>query len=116
MKYRGHLGQLLAFVLAAFSLVGNAGATSANTDLSDIWWNPAESGWGMQMVNTGTSVFATVYVYDQNRSPTWLTGELTPVRHVSADHVFRPVVRDQPGHTMVAPSTPIPSPEGKPER
>lgn len=77
MKTSRHIRRLLAFVLAALSMIGNAGATSANTDLSDIWWNPNESGWGMQMVNTGTFVFATVYVYGPNGSPTWLTGQLS---------------------------------------
>jgi hypothetical protein len=77
MRNCGYLGRLFAFVLAAFSMLGNAGATSANTDLSDIWWNPAESGWGMQMVNTGTFVFATVYVYGPNGAPTWVTAQLS---------------------------------------
>ena len=57
-------------------MIGSAGATSANTDVTDIWWNPNESGWGMQMVNTGTFVFATVYVYGADGKPTWLIGQL----------------------------------------
>jgi hypothetical protein len=73
-KYRG---RLCALALVAFGMIGSASATSANTDLSDIWWNPAEGGWGMQMVNTGTFVFATVYIYGPDGKPTWLTGQLT---------------------------------------
>ena len=67
------------FAAALFATVTFAtptGATSANTDLSDIWFNPNEGGWGMQMVNTGTFVFATIYVYGPNGSPTWYTGQL----------------------------------------
>jgi hypothetical protein len=71
-----HFGRLCALALVLFGMVGSAKATSANTDVSDIWWNPAESGWGMQMVNTGTYVFATVYVYGPNGSPTWYTAQL----------------------------------------
>jgi hypothetical protein len=68
--------RLLAFVLAAFASIGSAEATSANTDVTDIWWSPAESGWGMQMINTGTYVYATIYVYGKDGTPTWYTGEL----------------------------------------
>ena len=70
-------GGLLAVVLATLQCIGQAGATSSNTDVSDIWYNPSESGWGMQMVNTGTFVFATLYVYGTDRKPTWFTGQLT---------------------------------------
>jgi hypothetical protein len=66
----------LAFVLSTLALVGSVGATSSNTDVTDLWWDPAESGWGMQLVNTGTLVFATIYVYGQDGKPTWLTGSL----------------------------------------
>ena len=46
------------------------------TDVSDLWWNPSESGWGMQLTQEADFVFATVYVYGSNGSPTWITGEL----------------------------------------
>ena len=77
MLAKRYVRGLYALALGAIWMIGSAGATSANTDLSDLWWNPAESGWGMQMVNTGTFVFATVYVYGTDRKPTWMTGQLT---------------------------------------
>ena len=46
------------------------------TDVTDLWWNPNESGWGMNLVQTGSFVFATVYVYGPDSKPTWVTGEL----------------------------------------
>jgi len=67
---------VFAYVLAAFAMIGSAGATSANTDLTDIWWNPSESGWGMQMVNTGRFIFVTVYAYGPDGKPTWFGGGL----------------------------------------
>jgi hypothetical protein len=76
---RGIFAGLMAFVVAGLAAISGAGATSVNTDLTDIWWNPAESGWGMQMVNTGTYVFATIYVYGPDETPTWYTGELRKV-------------------------------------
>ncbi len=60
----------------SFAIVGSAAATKLNTDLSDIWWNPAQSGWGMQLVNTGTFVFATIFTYGADGKPIWITGEL----------------------------------------
>lgn len=73
---------IVAFV-AATALAANASAkdvqpkTSASTDWSDIWWNPAESGWGMQLVQEGGTVFATVFVYGADSRPTWFIGVLT---------------------------------------
>jgi len=61
----------LVCAFAGLQTIGGAGATSANIDLSDIWWNPYESGWGMQLVNTGTFVFATIYVYGPDGNPAW---------------------------------------------
>jgi hypothetical protein len=46
------------------------------TDPSDLWWNPAESGWGMQLVQGGDVAFATLYVYDAQRRPTFYTATL----------------------------------------
>jgi hypothetical protein len=76
VKTSKHLRKLYVLALVVFGMIGNAGATSANTDVSDIWWKPTESGWGMQMVNTGTFVFATIYVYGPGGNPTWYTGQL----------------------------------------
>jgi hypothetical protein len=76
---RSRSGGLLAFVFAAFAMIHDVGATSSNTDVTDIWWNPAEPGWGLQMVNTGTFVFATGYIYGVNGEPLWVTGELSRI-------------------------------------
>ncbi|MEP7208528.1 MAG: hypothetical protein ABI920_16440 [Casimicrobiaceae bacterium] len=51
--------------------------TSASTDWSDIWWNPAESGWGMQLVQESGTVFATLFVYGADGRPTWFIAVLT---------------------------------------
>lgn len=63
-------------VLVMLGMIGSARATTASTDISDIWWNPNESGWGMQIVNVGVYLFATIYVYGQNGAPTWFYGQL----------------------------------------
>jgi hypothetical protein len=49
----------------------------ADTDPSDLWWNAAESGWGMQLVRGGEVTFATLFVYDADVRATFFTATLT---------------------------------------
>jgi hypothetical protein len=37
-----------------------------------LWWNPAESGWGLNLNNQGNIVFATLFTYEAGRTPMWL--------------------------------------------
>jgi hypothetical protein len=62
---RAARGVILA---AACFFVSHAYATAYSTDQSDLWWNPNESGWGMQVVQTGSVIFVTMFVYDQNNN------------------------------------------------
>lgn len=39
----------------------------------DLWWNPSESGWGIQLVQQADIIFATWFVYDRNSQPLWFT-------------------------------------------
>src|SRR5438105_4914434 len=38
---------------------------------TDIWWNPAESGWGLTVTHQPGNMFLAWFVYDTNRQPTW---------------------------------------------
>jgi hypothetical protein len=69
-------GRLIALGFASLAMIGSAVATSANTDITDIWWNKNKSGNGVQIVNTGTFAFATGYLYGQNLQPFWFSAEL----------------------------------------
>jgi hypothetical protein len=40
-------------------------------DYSDLWWNAAESGWGLSIAQHGAALFAAWYVYDEGGNPTW---------------------------------------------
>jgi len=62
---------LVASVLMASGFMTSASATSWSTDQSDLWWNAEESGWGIQFVQRGSTIFATLFVYDATGSPTW---------------------------------------------
>jgi hypothetical protein len=46
-------------------------STSFTTDQSDLWYILAESGWGIQLVQRGTVIFATMFVYGPSNTPTW---------------------------------------------
>ena len=62
---------LVAVVLMASGVVTPAWATSWSNDQSDLWWNSGENGWGIQFVHRGSTIFATMFVYDAMGNPTW---------------------------------------------
>ena len=67
-----------ALILALSSIASPASATTYSTDQSDLWWNADESGWGFQIVQRGSLIFLTMYVYGPGGAPTWYTALLTP--------------------------------------
>ena len=67
-------------LLAAVSLLAfPADATSFSTDQSDLWYIPDESGWGMQLVQRGSVIAATVFVYGASNTPTWYIASMQSV-------------------------------------
>jgi hypothetical protein len=48
-----------------------AAATTAGTDYTDLWYNPNESGWGLNLIQQSNVVFATLFVYGSNNAATW---------------------------------------------
>ena len=53
-------------------------AASIPTDYTDTWWNSAESGWGVQLIQQVDVIFATIYVYDLQSNPDWYAATLNP--------------------------------------
>ncbi len=47
------------------------------TDYSDIWWNPAESGWGVNFAQSNRYIFATFFVYGAGHEPIWYAAGMT---------------------------------------
>ena len=39
---------------------------------TDLWWNPDESGWGINLNHQGQVVFATLFTYGADGAPDWL--------------------------------------------
>lgn len=63
--------RLLATVAVSFAVVLPASATSYSTDYTDLWWNPSEAGWGMNVVQQYDALFVTLYVYGTDSQPRW---------------------------------------------
>ena len=41
-------------------------------DYTDMWWNPLESGWGMNIIQHSTNtIFAVIFTYDAPNRPMW---------------------------------------------
>jgi hypothetical protein len=41
-------------------------------NFQDLWWNPSESGWGVNVTHQGSILFATLFTYDASGQPLWL--------------------------------------------
>lgn len=64
-------------IVAAWAVCAAAGAQAANpvmNDVTDLWFNPDESGWGVNLIQEGSVAFATLFVYDQAGRAHWFVG------------------------------------------
>jgi hypothetical protein len=61
-------------LLVSLALVRPAAAV---VDRTDIYWNPAESGWGVNFIMSNTFMFATFFIYGLNGQPFWVTANMT---------------------------------------
>ncbi len=90
------LRTLLALAAAAAALQASAQSTPA-TNFTDMWWNPAESGWGISFAqHTATNqAFAVWYTYDPRAQDTT----------TAATTDFVPLWFAMPGGTWITPRT-----------
>jgi hypothetical protein len=61
---------LLTFMLLTASMQATA------VDYTDIWYNPSESGWGVNVVQSDTFLFITFFIYGADNKPTWFTAQV----------------------------------------
>ncbi len=75
--------RLAKLAIGSLLALSSALACAANTfsaDVTGLWYDPAENGWGMNLVEQGTVGFATIFVYDLTGKPTWyFASQLTPL-------------------------------------
>jgi len=67
---------LPAFALSLVTSFGLMRPAAAATDYTDIWWNPAEGGWGVNLVQSDQFMFATFFIYNAAKQPTWVAANL----------------------------------------
>jgi hypothetical protein len=62
----------MAFASAdAGCTLGGAKMAGAPENYQDLWWNPNDSGWGVNIAHQGDILFATYYSYDANGKGEW---------------------------------------------
>jgi hypothetical protein len=73
------MGPIRALVIGFFALASAFSAAAFTVDTSPttptnvtgLWWNPNESGWGINLIQESNIVFMTMFTYDGNGTPTW---------------------------------------------
>ncbi|MEO7743358.1 MAG: hypothetical protein ABIR98_10500 [Usitatibacter sp.] len=68
---KSNLRRYAAAFLTAIGFAMPASATSFGTDYTDLWFNPAESGWGVNVIQQSGTLFATLFVYGADNTPRW---------------------------------------------
>jgi hypothetical protein len=69
------LRRIAAAALAAFGFSLPASANSFGPDFTDLWYNPNEAGWGINLIHQYNTIFATMFVYEGDRSPHWFVAD-----------------------------------------
>jgi arabinogalactan endo-1,4-beta-galactosidase len=59
------------FGAASATCVPTTADRSLLSNYQDLWWNSAESGWGLNIAHQGSTLFATLFTYDATGKPTW---------------------------------------------
>jgi hypothetical protein len=58
--------------------LASAPAATTPAALSGLWWNAAESGWGIHFTQRGAILFAAWYTYDAQGNPKWYVAPNCP--------------------------------------
>lgn len=61
----------VAGLLVTLGFALPAAAASNSVDYTDLWYNPAESGWGLNLIQQNNIIFATLFVYGADNSARW---------------------------------------------
>ena len=76
MKLFKHLA---AGFVAALAAAMPAAASTFSVDYTDLWLNPNESGWGLNLVQQYDTMFGTIFLYGPDGSDRWFSASaLTP--------------------------------------
>ncbi|HYC35007.1 MAG TPA: choice-of-anchor J domain-containing protein [Usitatibacter sp.] len=64
--------QRQVFGAAAATCVGSTASRQGASNYQDLWWNSAESGWGINLTHQGNTIFATLFTYGLDGQGLWL--------------------------------------------
>ena len=70
-----HATAIVALFMMFFA--GSVPGTTATVNYNDLWWDPSESGWGVNIAQQGSTLFLTFFIYGADSKPTWVTGQLS---------------------------------------
>ena len=70
------MGLVRKVVLATLLFAAATALPARAQDHTDMWWNPAESGWGVNVVQAGNNLWLTFFVYGADQRPTWYSAYL----------------------------------------
>jgi hypothetical protein len=66
-----------AFLLLAVLATGLPATAALPPDYSDLWWNPKEPGWGLNISQQADTLFGTFFVYGTGEQAVWYSATLT---------------------------------------
>jgi hypothetical protein len=62
-------------LIIAMSFCASSFANTFSADLSDLWFNEKEAGWGVNVTQQREVVFLTFFIYGSDGRPSWYTGQ-----------------------------------------
>jgi hypothetical protein len=65
------LRRILSSFAIALGFALPASATTFSVDYTDLWYIPAEDGWGINLIQQNATIFATLFVYGSDQTPRW---------------------------------------------
>lgn len=66
--------QKQVFGVSAPTCTSTTASRANETNYQDLWWNPSEPGWGMNIAHQGQTLFVTLFIYDSTGRDLWLVG------------------------------------------
>ena len=77
------IARLGAAFITAITLSAPAAASTFSIDYSDLWGGgspvPNENGWGLNLIQQGDVIFATMFVYGPDTTARWFSATLSPI-------------------------------------
>ncbi|HET9470218.1 MAG TPA: hypothetical protein VFO24_03875, partial [Usitatibacter sp.] len=81
-----------------------AHATTYSTDFTDLWFNPNESGWGVNVIQQYNTLFATMFIYGTDTAPRWFVAPDVEPSPAGSQNVFTGQLYQTTGPSFTATS------------